>query len=94
MVKTSPSNAGGEGSIPGGELRSHMVPGQKNKTKQTQYCNTFNKDYKNGPLKKMTLKKKEQETHSISFQTRELLSVLMEFGAQHSGTCKHSASST
>ena len=32
VVKTSPSNAGGEGSIPGRELRSHMPQGQKTKT--------------------------------------------------------------
>ena len=32
VVKTSPSNAGGEGSIPGRELRSHMPHGQKTKT--------------------------------------------------------------
>ena len=32
VVKTSPSNAGGEGSIPGRELRSHMSQGQKTKT--------------------------------------------------------------
>ena len=56
MVKTSPSNTGGEGSIPGGELRSHVVRGQK--IKQKQYCNKFNKDFKNGPLKKNSLNKK------------------------------------
>ena len=33
VVKTSPSSAGGVGSIPGpGELRSHMPRGQKTKT--------------------------------------------------------------
>ena len=31
VVKTLPSNAGGEGSIPGRELRSHMARGQKTK---------------------------------------------------------------
>ena len=85
MVKTSPSNTGGEGSIPGGELRSHVVPGQK--IKQKQYCNKFNKDFKNGPLKKKTLKKKKREIeiHSISFQTEELL-FSWSFGTQDS--CK------
>ena len=29
VVKTSPSNAGGEGSIPGGKLRSYMVVAKK-----------------------------------------------------------------
>ena len=33
VVKTSPSNAGDAGSIPGRELRSHMPWGQKTKTK-------------------------------------------------------------
>ena len=32
----------------------------KNKTKQKQYCKKFNKDFKNGPLKKKTLKKKRK----------------------------------
>ena len=31
VVKTSPYNAGGTGSIPAGELRSHMPYGQKTK---------------------------------------------------------------
>ena len=36
-----------------GELRSHMSPGQKNQNiKQKQYCNKFNKDFKNGAHKK------------------------------------------
>ena len=35
VVKTSPSNAGGAGSIPGQKLRSHMPCGQK-KRKKTQ----------------------------------------------------------
>ena len=44
MVKTSPSNAGGAGSIPGREL---MPPRQKNQNiKQKQYCDKFNKDFK------------------------------------------------
>ena len=86
MVKTSPSNTEGEGSIPGGELRSHLVHGQKNKTKQKQYCNKFNEDFKNCPLKKKKKdlkKKREREIHSISFQTKELL-FSWSFGAQHS----------
>jgi len=44
-----------------GELRSPMPPSQKNQNiKQKQYCNTFNKDFKNGPhqKKKSNLKKK------------------------------------
>ena len=39
-----------------GELSFHMPRGQK-KQKQKQYCNNFNKVFKNGPhLKKKTLK--------------------------------------
>ena len=34
------------------ELRSHIPCGQKTKnTEQKQYCNKFNTDFKNGPLK-------------------------------------------
>ena len=32
VVETSPSRAGGSGSIPGWELRSHMTQGQRTKT--------------------------------------------------------------
>ena len=40
-----------------GNLRSHMPRSQKTK-KQKQYCNKFNKDFKNGPhQKKKSLKK-------------------------------------
>ena len=45
VVKTSPSNAGGAGSIPG---RGAKIPhaSQKNQTiKQKQYWNKFNKDF-------------------------------------------------
>ena len=44
-----------------GELRSHVPCDQKTKTeKQEQYCNQFNKDFKNGlHLKKKTFKKKK-----------------------------------
>ena len=46
MLKTSPSNAGDAGLIPGGDLRSHMPHGQKTKTKQNQYFKKLNKDLK------------------------------------------------
>ena len=49
VVKTLPSNPGGAGLISGWELRSHICCGQKNKNiKQKQYCNKFNKNFKNG----------------------------------------------
>ena len=48
VVKTSPCNARGVGSIPGRELRPHMPQGQANEQKNIklkQYCNKFNKDF-------------------------------------------------
>ena len=60
-VKTSPSNARGAGSIPG---RGAKIPSasrpKKQNIKQKQYCNKFNKDFKNGPHKKKSLKKKKK----------------------------------
>lgn len=47
VVKTSSSNTGGEGSIPGQRaMTSHLVAKKKkstNKPKQKQYCKTFKK---------------------------------------------------
>jgi len=51
-VTTSPSNPGGAGLIPGqgGKIPNASQP--KNKSiKQKQYCNKFNKDFKNGVSK-------------------------------------------
>ena len=51
-VKTSSSSAGGKGLIP------HAVEQpRKQNMKQMQYCNKFNKDFKNGPQQK--IKKRE-----------------------------------
>ena len=53
MVKTSPSNAGGVGSIPGQGTKISHASGTKNQNiKPKQYCNKFNKDFKNGPHQK------------------------------------------
>ena len=53
MVKTLPSNAGGQSSIPGCEAKMSHAYGQKKKKtqniKQKQCCKKFNKDFKNGP---------------------------------------------
>ena len=50
MVKTSPSNAGGAGSIPGQGTKIPHTSWPKNQNiKQKQYCNKFNEDFKNGP---------------------------------------------
>ena len=47
---TLPSDAGGAGLIPGrGAKITHVSKGQKKITEQKQYCNKFNKHYKNGP---------------------------------------------
>ena len=53
VVKISPSNAGGAGSIPGWGAKIPHASGPKNQNiKQKQYCNEFNKDFKNGPRQK------------------------------------------
>ena len=50
VVKTSPFNAGGTGSIPGQGAKIYTPQGQKNQNiKQRQYYNKFSKDFKNGP---------------------------------------------
>ena len=65
VVKTSPSNAGGVGSIPGrGAKFPHASQPKKRIIKQKQYCNKFNKDFKNGPHQKEK-KEKKWENHKI-----------------------------
>ena len=55
-VKTLPSDAGGAGSIPGGGAKITHASRQNNQNiKQKQYCNKFNKDFKNGPHKGTSL---------------------------------------
>ena len=57
VVKTSPSNAGGVGSIPGRGAKIPHTSGPKNQNrKQKQYCTKFNKDFKNGPHQKKIFK--------------------------------------
>ena len=57
VVKTS--NAGRAGSIPGQGAKTPHASRPKNpNTKQKQYCNSFNKDLRNGPHQKNILKKK------------------------------------
>ena len=47
VVKTSPSNAGGVGSIPGqGAKIPHALWPKNQNIKQKQYCDKFNKDFK------------------------------------------------
>ena len=59
VVKTLPSNAGTTGLIPGqGAKIPHASRPRNQNIKQTQYCNKFNKDFKNGPhQKRKSLKK-------------------------------------
>ena len=66
MVKTSPSNAGGAGSIPGQGAKIPHASWPKNQNiEQKQCCNTFNKDFKNSPHQK-NLKK----NNKVKFDTR------------------------
>ena len=53
VVKTLPSNARDAGSIPSQGAKIPRASGPKNRNiKQKQYCNKFNKDFKNGPHQK------------------------------------------
>ena len=46
VVKTSPSNAGGTGSIPGWEAKIPQASAPKNQNiRQKQYCSKLNKDF-------------------------------------------------
>ena len=52
VVKTSPSNVEGMGSIPGQGAKIPCASQPQTRTEhkqQKQYCNKFNKDFKNGP---------------------------------------------
>ena len=57
VVKTSPSSTGDTGSISGqGANILHALNNNNNKKKtikQKQYCNEFNKDFKNGPCQRV-----------------------------------------
>ena len=58
MVKTSPSNAGGAGSVLGREAKIPQAWRSKNQNvEQKQRCNKFNKD-----LKKIKLRKRRKGT--------------------------------
>ena len=49
MINNPPLDARGAGSVPGeGAKIPHDLPKNQN-IKQKQYCNKFNKDFKNGP---------------------------------------------
>ena len=58
VVKIEPSNAGGWGLIPGwGAKISHASQSKKQNIKLNQYCNKFNKDFKNDTHWKLYVKK-------------------------------------
>ena len=64
VVKTSPSNAGCSGLIPGQGAEIPYDPWPKNQNvKQRQYCNKFNKDFKMIHIKTILKKKKTQREH-------------------------------
>ena len=53
VVKTSPSNAGSANLIPGRRAKiPHALQPNNQNLQQKQYCNQFNKDFKNGPHQK------------------------------------------
>ena len=58
VFETSPSNAGGAGSIPSqGTKAPHASGPTSQHIKQNQNCNKLNKDFLNGPHQKKVLKK-------------------------------------
>ena len=60
MVKNPPSIAGDMSLGPSQRAKIPHAPGPKNKNiKQKQYCNKFNKDFKNGPHQKKKKKFKK-----------------------------------
>ena len=60
VVKTSPFNARGAGSIPGwGAMLPHASRQKNQNIKQKQYYNKLNKDFKNGPHQKKTTKNRK-----------------------------------
>ena len=56
VVKTSPSSAESQGSIPGHATKIPHASRPKTKTKQKQHSNKFNKNFQNGPQQKKSLK--------------------------------------
>ena len=64
MIKTSPSNAGGVGLIPGQGTKTPRASQPKNQErKQKQYCTKFNKDFKKMVhIKKKNLGEKKKTT--------------------------------
>ena len=58
MVRTLPSNARGVGSTPGQVAKiRHASQPKKQNIKWKQYCDKFNKNFKDGPHEKNLLKR-------------------------------------
>ena len=77
LRKTSPSSAVCAGLTPGqGAKIPHAAGPKKNNIKKKQYCNKFNKDFKNGPhQKKKSLKRKnsfKKKKLSVTWRHEEL----------------------
>ena len=68
MVKTSLSNADRADSIPGqGDKIPHASWPKRQNIKQKQYCNKFNKNFKNGPQQQKSFKKYIMEERKVTF---------------------------
>ena len=83
MVKTSPSNAWGAGSISGQGARiPHFSRPKDQNIKQKQYSNKSNKDFKNVPHQKKKSKKKKRNDMLIGYQVEARKEVLEKPGAR------------
>ena len=70
MVKTPASNAGGARLITAqGAKIPHVLWPENQNMKQKQYCNKFNKDFKNG---QKNLKKKNNNSGPVDTEARHL----------------------
>ena len=88
MVKTSPSNTGSVGSIPrrGANIPHASVKNQNRK--QKQYCNKFNKDFKNSPHQNLKIKTAIKLDRILCCQKETHTSVLRTQRAQNEGNIK------
>ena len=84
MVKTLLSNKGCASSIPGLGAKIPPALGQY-KTKQKQYCNKFNNDFKNGPHQKK--KKKTMTTYLRSFKNQNGVTMVQASRMEPDGHC-------
>ena len=72
MVKTLPCSAGGASSVPGQTAKIPHASGPNHqKVKQKQYCNKFNKAFKNGPHQKNLKKTTHTHTHNNNNKTEK-----------------------